>query len=376
MTSQPARPLQPRHLFLAALGVVLLGLNATMIGWVERARGAVTLEPLSGTYASLLVPDVAMVLLYLVLANGRPRLSNQSHHTRCRILSSLALAVGLLYYPSAYLDAQVQARSLASRYVYSNDRSSRLIIFSRSLAEDYFCIGEEVSWGRPKSVVNAVLNVCRVHASSGVLSFLAAFMVVLELFLARRRDDIGEKKEEKGVGEAWFSRNSIPARMSLIAFIFLSIPITLLPMIMMKYYGVQSELGLSPTAFNIKDYTTNSFTIQQTFINTTNLVIGNGTFTEGGGNGVTMWSTLINNNGTAILETRIVGYQTMFAATDNAGYNCEEAQRLFLPTDPKLCHNNRGMYSPVISGGGGAFYKWSGNVQIGGGIMTDYVTND
>ncbi|KAF9315560.1 hypothetical protein BG003_002913 [Podila horticola] len=93
-------------------------------------------------------------------------------------------------------------------------------------------------------------------------------------------------------------------------------------------------------------------------------------------NGVTMWSTAINNNGTAILETRIVGYQTMFAASDNAGYNCEEAQRLFLPTDPKLCYNNRGMYSPVISSGGGAFYKWNGNVQIGGGIMTGYMTND
>lgn len=64
----------------------------------------------------------------------------------------------------------------------------------------------------------------------------------------------------------------------------------------------------------------------------------------------------------------------MLTATENSGYSFKEAQRLFLPTDPKLCYNNWGTYGPVISGG--AFYKWSENVQIGGGIMTDYVTQD
>ncbi|KAG0093017.1 hypothetical protein BGZ93_008072 [Podila epicladia] len=276
--------------------------------------------------------------------------------------------------------------------------------------------------------------------------------------------------------KAWFSRNSIPAKISLIAFILLSIPITLLPTILMRYYGVRLEPGLSPTASIVTDYTTNNFTydplrnnfsinalsgstkitttatmrpvnvnafdnllfpqinptfpkpygylhFNNTFVNTTHLVVANGTFSEDGTknsaygfskelvvfgfsarigdneipengfsnnnmninilplapvfetypNGITVWATLINNNGTAILETGIVGYYNMYAASDNAGYDCKVAQRLFLPQDPELCYDNWGLYGPVIIGGG-AFYKWSGNVQIGGGIMTDYVT--
>ncbi|KAF9388442.1 hypothetical protein CPB97_001022 [Podila verticillata] len=196
MTAQPKNTLQSLHVCLAALGMLLLILNATMVNWAVEAHGEVVLNLFSRLYAALLVPDVAMVLMYLVLAVSRPRLSSQFNHSLCRVLFSLALAIGLLYHPSSFLDALVQKHKILD-IIIGNNRSR---YFSRTLEEEYFCDFGDVSVYRGS--IEYDLMVCRVHVSSNVLSFFAAFMVVVELFLASRRGDIGEKKRKVDQEEA------------------------------------------------------------------------------------------------------------------------------------------------------------------------------
>ncbi|KAF8985505.1 hypothetical protein BGZ52_010526 [Haplosporangium bisporale] len=165
-----------------------------MVNWAVEAQGEVVLNLFSRVYAALLVPDIAMVLMYLVLAAGRPRLSSQFNHSLCRVLFSLALAVGLLYYPSSFLDALVQKHKLLD--IISGNKRSRYF----TLEEEYFCDFGDFSVSRGS--IDHVLMVCQVHVSSNVLSFFAAFMVVVELFLASRRGDIGEKKRKVDQEEA------------------------------------------------------------------------------------------------------------------------------------------------------------------------------
>ncbi|KAG0028753.1 hypothetical protein BGZ81_004438 [Podila clonocystis] len=199
MASRAAHPLRFFHLVLAALGVILIVLNATLINWATPERSVATYlqsDEFSRQSASLLVPDVAMVFMYLFLAVGRPRFSSQFNHTLCRILFSLVIAVGLLYRHSEYLDKQVQIYKI--REFFARSRGNTL---QRSLAEDYFCVLGDVT-GIPAAIVEHKLNECRVRVTSSVLSFFAAFMVVVELFVAARRGDIGEKKKkEKEAGE-------------------------------------------------------------------------------------------------------------------------------------------------------------------------------
>ncbi|KAF9303543.1 hypothetical protein BGZ74_003518 [Mortierella antarctica] len=190
MTSQAAHPLRFLHLLLAALGVILIILNATLVSWATPERSVASdaqSDFLSKVTASLLVPNIAMVLMYLTLAVGRLRFSSQLNHSLCRILFSLAIAVGLLYFHSAHLDQRVQIQKAKEFFARSRGRT-----LQRSLADDYFCVLGDVS-----GVDEHTLNVCHVFVSSSVLSFFAAFMVVVELVVASRRGDIGEEKKEK-----------------------------------------------------------------------------------------------------------------------------------------------------------------------------------
>ncbi|KAF9321446.1 hypothetical protein BG006_002613 [Podila minutissima] len=194
MTSQAAHPLRFLHLFLAALGVILIILNATLVSWATPKRSVASdaqSDQLSRISASLLVPNVAMVLMYLALAIGRLRFSSQLNHSLCRILFSLAIAIGLLYFHSAHLDQRVQIQKAKEFFARSMGRT-----LQRSLAEDYFCVLGDVG-GLSEAAVKHNLNVCHVFVSSSVLSFFAAFMVVVELVVAGRRGDIGEEKKEK-----------------------------------------------------------------------------------------------------------------------------------------------------------------------------------
>ncbi|KAG0083697.1 hypothetical protein BGZ93_001650 [Podila epicladia] len=204
MTSKVAHPLRSLHLFLAAFGVILIVLNASLISWATPERSVFSdaqSDLFSRISASLLVPNVAMVLMYLTLAIGRVRFSSQVNHSLCRVLFSLAIAVGLLYFHSAYLDMKVQQQKVLEYIAQFRERAP-----PRSLADNYFCVLGDVS-DVPAAVIEHALNGCRTFVSSSVLSFFAAFMVVVELVVASRSGDIGEEKKEQeaggeGIGEA------------------------------------------------------------------------------------------------------------------------------------------------------------------------------
>ncbi|KAF9378555.1 hypothetical protein CPC16_011227 [Podila verticillata] len=105
MTASRTPPLRLRifRLFLAFLGLVVLGLNIQQIvGHKTWHRGMSRKD----WFAALVVPDISIILMFLLLAVGRPRLISQKMHSICRILSSLMLIIDLLYHPAAYFDIQ------------------------------------------------------------------------------------------------------------------------------------------------------------------------------------------------------------------------------------------------------------------------------
>lgn len=102
-TQVPHRGQRFCHIFLVALGVVLLGLSEkSVVDWEHLRRWSRV--PLAGSvgaflkyHASILVPNAAMILMYLVLVIGRPRLSNQKLHSILRVAFALALIAGLVW---------------------------------------------------------------------------------------------------------------------------------------------------------------------------------------------------------------------------------------------------------------------------------------
>lgn len=63
----------------------------------------------AASYSQLLVPDLGLILMFLILAISRPHLNNQELHSLCRVLFSLALAFDLVYYSVLRINAYVQS---------------------------------------------------------------------------------------------------------------------------------------------------------------------------------------------------------------------------------------------------------------------------
>ncbi|KAG0344284.1 hypothetical protein BG004_004597 [Podila humilis] len=273
---------------------------------------------------------------------------------------------------------------------------------------------------------------------------------------------------------SWFARNTGGARTLIIIFMFLSIPVTLLPTILTRFHGVILEPGLDPTTHYLQEYTSNNLTFDRasnrlsinpqigsnkiittnvqwapidlntvmtfknrpwqlvyaigrdhfedlqyntTFINSTNVLLVNGTYTEADDklnlqsfelmksmvatyfapvpsghnttsynpnidimphtptgltapNSLIVWAALLNQNGVAILETGIVGYRSMRAG--RIGYNCSVAETMFLEDDPSLCFDNWDEGNPTVSGGG-LYINRTRSVQINGCILTEAI---
>lgn len=193
-TNKPHPGLRVYRLFLASLGLVILGLNIQYIVWSEEARGhfadqesehALSFRPFGDfPYAkqatALLVPNISMFLMFLLLAIGRPRLNSLRLHSVCRILFSLTLVIGLIYWPA--LQIELLARSLKSMnqtFEKSGFRSPG------TLATIWLC-----STGGTNLSGHA-LRRCQTVAARDILSFIGAFLVVLELVFAGVVGEIG-----------------------------------------------------------------------------------------------------------------------------------------------------------------------------------------
>ncbi|KAG0334843.1 hypothetical protein BG000_008008 [Podila horticola] len=83
---------------------------------------------------------------------------------------------------------------------------------------------------------------------------------------------------------------------------------------------------------------------------------------------LTAWAALMNMNGTAILETGIVGFRSMRAG--RIGFNCSVAQAMFVEGDPSLCFDNWIEGNPTVRGGG-MYINRTGSIQTNGAILNE-----
>lgn len=85
---------------------------------------------------------------------------------------------------------------------------------------------------------------------------------------------------------------------------------------------------------------------------------------------LTTWAALMDQNGTAILETGIVGFRSM--RSGRIGFNCSVAQDMFVEGDPSLCFDNWVEGNPSVNGGG-MYINRTGSVQTSGAILTEVI---
>jgi hypothetical protein len=189
--NKPHRGLRAYRLFLAFLGLNVLGLNIRWIVWNEKARNIVSpydTDPnpyknynFAADYSQLLVPDLGLLLMFLILAVGHPRLNNQKLHSICRVLFSLALAFGLVYYPARRIDAYVQSVKLSREFAAEHGMTGD---YPLTFGKEYFC---SIEYGYDGDT----LWLCRTLASRDMLSLIGGLLVVLELVFAGVVGEIG-----------------------------------------------------------------------------------------------------------------------------------------------------------------------------------------
>jgi hypothetical protein len=190
VTQAPHRGQRFYRIFLVALGVVLLGLNVKSIADSEylRRRSRV---PLAGSdsaypkyYASILVPNVAMILMYLVLVFGRTRLSNQKLHSILRVVFALALVAGLVRHTAETYREGIEAEKYLQEFTQENDWPAS----DYSFVKYQFCDKEVYGEGQN-------LTWCQVNASRNILYLISAVLVLVELVVGFRVGEIGKGKE-------------------------------------------------------------------------------------------------------------------------------------------------------------------------------------
>ncbi|KAG0357706.1 hypothetical protein BG005_003193 [Podila minutissima] len=183
------RGLRAFRLFLAFLGLVILGLNTQMIVRLENGYNSMTPEQRADAeidpsfredYAKLLTPCLGLVIMFFILAVGRPRLNNQRLHTVCRVLFSLALAASLAYFPAVTIDSLARFTKRAEANYLSRGGTDYPFTFEKL----YFCSNDFNEVG---------LRDCQIKVSRDMLSFIAAFLVVVELVVAGVVGDIGTR---------------------------------------------------------------------------------------------------------------------------------------------------------------------------------------
>ncbi|KAF9366966.1 hypothetical protein CPC16_007206, partial [Podila verticillata] len=103
--------------------LIVLGLNIHYVVLTQQVRrwSADEEYPYAEEYVALLVPDIGMLLMFLLLAVSRLRFNNQKLHSVCRVLFSLTLAFGLVYYPALLVNAQVRVFRILNEFRTGHD---------------------------------------------------------------------------------------------------------------------------------------------------------------------------------------------------------------------------------------------------------------
>ncbi|KAF9388444.1 hypothetical protein CPB97_001024 [Podila verticillata] len=172
------RGLRIYRLFLAFLGLVILGLNIARIVCLEKGYSSMTPEQRAEAeidrsfredYPKLLVPDLGLIFMFLILAS-HPRLNNQKLHSVCHILFSLPL----------HLVSCACLRGLSQMTKRSQDLYESMggTEYPFTFENRYFCSTSIMRYG------DADRSQCLITVSRDMLSFTAAFLVAVELVIA------------------------------------------------------------------------------------------------------------------------------------------------------------------------------------------------
>ncbi|KAF9326519.1 hypothetical protein BG006_010067 [Podila minutissima] len=191
--NKPHRGLRYYRVFLVMLGFVLLGLNSrTMYGLIESRRylNPLYLVPESVFHdisAILFVPNVTMILMYLALAIGRPRISNQTYHSALRVLFALALVVGLIYAPATRIYSGFAIEKDLRYFGEIRDTPGKAYSFTKS----YFCSRSSGYYTDD----NEKFVGCQVDLARDMLYLISAVLVLAELEFGYRVGELGKQKE-------------------------------------------------------------------------------------------------------------------------------------------------------------------------------------
>ncbi|KAF9388443.1 hypothetical protein CPB97_001023 [Podila verticillata] len=209
-TLTPHRHLRFYRFLLIGLGGILLALNTLIISKNKHqqrlssaslnANNNLPQDPTYAAYsyaykASLMLPNIAMVAMYCVLASGRPRCSNQTLHSTLRVFFSLMIVAGLVYYPATVITGTIDLVALLQGLNARRLRDGIQLLHEGTVAERLFCteVVYENGWG---------LNWCQMMAARNVLHLVVAALVLVELVAGCWVGEIGrkggKKKEEGG----------------------------------------------------------------------------------------------------------------------------------------------------------------------------------
>ncbi|KAG0357704.1 hypothetical protein BG005_003191 [Podila minutissima] len=133
-----------------------------------------------GALAAALIPFLGMILMYLALAMGR-RLSKLGSHTALRVVFGLALAAGLLYWPSASIAGALKYEEYLREEQPRYQREfGEPFPFEYTFSKNYFCRSADMFYDAD----GEFLAYCNVNLSMNMISFTAAGLVIVELATA------------------------------------------------------------------------------------------------------------------------------------------------------------------------------------------------
>ncbi|KAG0083696.1 hypothetical protein BGZ93_001649 [Podila epicladia] len=186
---------------LVALGIKLFSLNALNIFRHERRRQLPNTPRYSipqdathyhALYASLLAPNLVMILMYGILATGR-RVSNHTLHLALRTFFSLLLMVGLVYNPLTVIKSTINLVTELKKTNESRLRDGIEPLYEGTATERLFCTDTDTFYENKWNV-----GWCQIHAARNMLSLIAALLVLVELVAAYRVGEFERKKGKEG----------------------------------------------------------------------------------------------------------------------------------------------------------------------------------
>ncbi|KAG0028755.1 hypothetical protein BGZ81_004440 [Podila clonocystis] len=193
-TQAPHRGLRYYRVFLVVLGFVLLGLNTWTILKFNAARrdssDSIPEHLLTEMYLTLLIPNATMIVMYLALAIGRPRLADQTRHSVLRVLFALALAASLIYSTADTINERIKREKYLRELGELNNIPS---LKDYTFTSDYFCTRSDEFYSKR----DGLLVYCQANVTVDMLYLISAALVLVELGFGLRVGELGKSEQKQ-----------------------------------------------------------------------------------------------------------------------------------------------------------------------------------